>query len=136
MGKDILLGFNFNAKKTLQAILQRSFDLDINTGTITILSLMPALHLLGGMGATTVEVQSYWAKIDFETGQSKLSKSNAVKLSAKSKPVDVFLIHDQALSGIGIDIFVLSIVFYLTVNNVDYMLKDGSYNLADIVGVF
>ena len=136
VGKNILLGFNFNAKKTLQAVLQRSFELDINTGTITILSLMPALHLLGGMGATTVELQSYWAKIDFETGQSKLSKSNAVNLNVKSKPVDVFLMHDQALAGVGINIFVLSIVFYQTVNNVDYMLKDGSYNVADIVGVF
>lgn len=134
-GKNILLGFNFNAKKRLFSVLQKDFDLDTDTGSISIPSLMPYLHLLGGMGANTVELKSYWAKIDFETGQSKLSKSNAVRLSVKSKPVDLLLTHDQAPQGDGISVFVLSIVFYQTVNNVDYMLQDGSYNVADIVAV-
>lgn len=134
-GKNVLLGFNFNAKKRLHAVLQRDFELDTETGSIIIPSLMPYLDLLGGIGANTVELKSYWAKIDFETGQSNLSKSNAVKLSVKSKPVDLLLTHDHAPQGKGVHVFVLSIVFYQTINNVDYMLQDGSHNVADIVAV-
>ncbi len=47
-----------------------------------------------------------------------------------SGTLDLLLTHEQAPQGDGISDFVLSIVFYKTVNNVDYILQDRSYNLA------
>lgn len=53
-----------------------------------------------------------------------------ISLFKYSGTLDLLLTHEQAPQGNGVSVFVLSIVFYKTVNNVDYMLQDGSYNVA------
>ena len=134
-GKNQLIGFNFNASKSLNAVLQKPFSIDTNTGEVNIMRLAPAFHTLGGIGANAVGIMSYWAKINFETGTSVVSLSNQVKLRLDTTISDVMLTHDSPPVGTGINVFVLSIVFYQTINGIDYLLQNGAHNAADIIAV-
>ena len=115
--------------------MQKPFSIDTNTGEVNIMRLAPAFHTLGGVGANAVGIMSYWAKINFETGTSVVSLSNQVKLRLDTTISDVMLTHDSPPVGTGINVFVLSIVFYQTINCIDYPLQNGAHNAADIIAV-
>ncbi len=95
----------------------------------------PAFDTLGGIGANSVGIKAYWAKIDFEMGKAVVSQTNQVKLALNTTVTDVALTYAAPPAGAGIDVFVLSIVFYQTVNGVDYLLQNGAHNAADIIAV-
>ncbi|MBC7884144.1 MAG: hypothetical protein H7X99_01615 [Saprospiraceae bacterium] len=134
-GKKLLKGFNFNESKVLSSVLQNTYTLDSATGAITIPGLIPGLDILGGVGANRVGLQSYWAKIDFENGESVMSESNLVKLALDGTATDVTLSHAAPPAGDGVDVFVLSVIFYQTMNGNDYVLLNGAHNVADIIEV-
>ncbi len=134
-GKNHLNGFNFNASKSLNAILQKPFTLDTTTGEVNIMGVAPAFDTLGGVGANTVGIKAYWAKIDFETGKSEVSQTNQVRLVLNTTITDVTLTHTTPPVGPGLDVFVLSIVFFQTVNGIDYLLQNGAHNAADIIAI-
>ena len=134
-GKNHLNGFSFNGTKSLTAILQKPYTLDTATGEVSIMGVAPAFDTLGGVGANSVGIKAYWAKIDFETGQHVVSQTNEVKLALDTTITDVMLTHTTPPTGTGVDVFVLSVVFYQTVNGVDYLLQNGAHNAADIIAV-
>lgn len=134
-GKNHLKGFNFNASKSLNAILQKPYSLDTTTGEVNIMGIAPAFDTLGGAGANSVGIKAYWAKIDFETGKYEVSQTNQVRLALDTTITDVVLTHTTPPTGMGVDVFVLSIVFYQTVNGIDYLLQNGAHNAADIIAV-
>ena len=134
-GKNHLNGFSFNATKSLSAVLQKPYTLDTATGAINIAGVAPAFDTLGGIGANSVGIKAYWAKIDFEMGKAVVSQTNQVKLALNTTVTDVALTYAAPPAGAGIDVFVLSIVFYQTVNGVDYLLQNGAHNAADIIAV-
>jgi hypothetical protein len=134
-GKNHLNRFNFNASKSLGAVLQKPFTLDTATGEVSIMGLAPTFDTLGGIGANTVGIKAYWAKIDFETNTSSVSQTNLVKLALNTTITDVVLTHAAPPVGTGVDVFVLSIVFYQTVNGIDYLLQNGAHNAADIIAI-
>jgi hypothetical protein len=53
-----------------------------------------------------------------------------ISLFKYSGTLNLLLTHEQAPQGDGISDFELSIVFYKTINNVDYILQYGIYNVA------
>lgn len=134
-GKNALKGFSFNGTKSLSALLQKPIELDTVTGKVTINGLAPSFDTLGGIGANMVGFKAYWAKIDFATGAYVVSQSNQVKLALDSTISNVELTHTTPPTGTGINVFVLSIVFYQTVNGADYLLQNGAHNAADIIEV-
>jgi hypothetical protein len=134
-GKNHLNGFSFNATKSISAILQKPYTLDTATGEVSIMGVAPAFDTLGGIGANTVGIKAYWAKIDFETNKATVSQTNQVKLGLDTTITDVMLTHAAPPAGTGIDVFVLSIVFYQTVNGIDYLLQNGAHNAADIIAI-
>ena len=134
-GKNHLNGFSFNSTKGISSILQKPYVLDPVTGTVSITGLAPAFDTLGGAGANTVCLKTYWAKIDFETGKSVVSQSNQVRLPLNTAISDVTLSHAASPEGTGIDVIVLAITFYQTVNGIDYLLQNGAHNAADIIAV-
>lgn len=134
-GKNALKGFSFNGTKSLSAVLQKPIELDTITGKVTINGLAPSFDTLGGIGANMVGFKAYWAKIDFATGAYVVSQSNQVKLALDPTVSNVELTHTTPPTGTGINVFVLSIVFYQTVNSADYLLQNGAHNAADIIEV-
>jgi hypothetical protein len=134
-GKNHLNGFSFNASKSLSAVLQKPYTLDEATGEVSIMGVAPSFDTLGGIGANMVGIKAYWAKIDFEGSTSTSSQTNEVKLALNTTITDVVLTHAAPPVGPGIDVFVLSIAFYQTVNGIDYLLQNGAHNAADIIAV-
>ena len=133
--KNFLNGFSFNEGKTLKAILQKPYVLDKETGVVTIDALAPSFDVLGGIGSGVVAFKAYWAKIDFATGTYVTVQSNEVKLKISSEVSTVELVPASVPTGDGIDVFVLSVMFFQNVNGIDYPLQNGEHNVADIIGV-
>ena len=133
--KNFLNGFSFNEGKSLKAILQKPYVLNKESGAVTIQALAPSFDVLGGVGSDVVAFKAYWAKIDFATGTYDTVHSNQVKLEINSTVSTVELVPASVPSGDGIDVFVLSIMFFQNVNGIDYPLQNGEHNVADIIGV-
>ncbi len=133
--KALLKGFNFNVNAVLGAVLYKPFELDTETGEISIAALSPQNDISIPSGATHVIFKSGFASIDFTTGASEMVVSDPVRLAIG--------VADQALSlkpatvpvVDGVHFFLLSIDFVQAVNTADYSLNNNSYNVLAIVEV-
>ena len=134
-GKSLLMGFSFNASVTLTAVMNNKFTTDEVTGAITIPGLVPAADLKAGVGANLAGFKAYWAKLDFELNKYEVSESSEVKLALDNMASNVSLVYAEPPAGEGINVMVLAITFYQTVNGVDYILQNGAHNVAQIVAV-
>jgi hypothetical protein len=135
-GKAILNGFSFDTYSNIEAILFKKYIIDSDTKEITIKSLVPATDFKSGSGANHVCLSAYWAKLDFEHHTYAKVDSNVIRLPLNDIESDIKLSFDTSPSGDGIDILVLTIRFYQTINGVDYILHNDAYHAVQIIDVF
>jgi len=133
--KERLKGFNFNIRSILGSVLYKPFAVDVATGEITILGLVPTNEIAAPAGATHMSMRSAWAKIDFVEGIKEVEISNPYNALLDATPADVTLAPAQAPTGTGTDIYLLLIEFFQEVNGVQYSLNNGQYNALSIVEV-
>ena len=135
-GKDLLVGFNFNINAILESILFKDYSLDLGTGEVSIVGLVPFTDMVIPSGATHYSMKTAYAKVDFETGKSVISISPSTISLVDNVPIDVTLTPDGGEPvGTGLSVYVLLIEFHQAVNSQFYTLKNGSYNALKIIAV-
>jgi len=135
-GKQLLKGFNFNIRSLLSGVLFKTFDTIPATGEITIPILYPKNDLSIPQGATHVIFKSALAIVDFATGNSVMTVSTPTRLPADGidqEEVNVIPPTPPAMSGIKFSLFCIE--FVQSVNGADYPLKNGAFNVMNIVEV-
>lgn len=136
-GKAFLQNFNFNIDALLGSILFKPVVLDPATGEITIADLSPINEIQGPQGATHVTLKSAFVSLDFGTGKADVQYS---------VPVNLKLTGDKGLLQLApakvpvttpdtTSMHLLALEFYQEINNVQYSLKNGSYNCLEIIHV-
>ena len=133
--KERLKGFNFNIRSILGSVLYKSYTVDIATGAIDMVQLVPTNEVAAPSGATHMTLRSAWAKIDFVQGIKSVEVSPDYNGPIDATAVDVNLTPASAPTGTGTDIFILMIEFFQEVNGVQYSLNNGQYNAMSVVEV-
>lgn len=134
-GKQLLKGFDFNIHAPLQGVLFAPYDLDTNTGVVTMTEVKPAEQLVFPQGATHVSFQNAILALDFETGASELAYSNTVTLPLNLTPAPITLTPTSVPTGTGVQLFLLLVSFYQEVNGQPYPLKNEEYNVLHVLEV-
>ena len=82
-----------------------------------------------------VSLSSAFLKVDFDTTDNSIEYSPTVNIPIDSTSATQTLTPAGAPTGTGNDIFVLLVEFFQEVNGVQYPLKNGAYNVLNIVEV-
>jgi len=133
--KQLLIGFNFNVNASLGTVFYKAFELDTETGEISIVGLNPQKDISLPSGATHLILKSGFASINFLTGESEMIVSAPVRLAVNAEDQAVSLKPARVPAIEGTHFILLSIDFVQSVNNVDYSLNNNSYNVLAIVSV-
>lgn len=134
-GKLLLKGFDFNVHAPLSTVLHGLFTVDLATGVITIPDFSPLDNLGFPEGATHVSFCSAFVNLDFETGifESRYSPTTIVALDAT---ISTLILTPEAVpSGTGTLLYLLLIEFFQDVNGVHYSLRNGAFNVLNVVEV-
>ena len=130
-----LKGFNFNNKSILGSILFKPFTVDMVTGVITLVGLVPINEIAAPSGATHMTIRGAWSTIDFAQGFKSMELSNEFNGLIDGNAVDVTLAPIQPPAVAGTNFYLLMIEFFQEVNGVQYSLNNGQYNALSIVEV-
>lgn len=134
-GQLALRGFDFNNRAALKSVLATPYVLDTNTGEVLIADFTPGEELRFPAGATHFSMRSAFVNLDFVTGLSDVTFSNVVNL-----PID-FTTATQTLTptgipmGAGTQLYLILIEFFQEVNGVSYPLKNGAFNVLNVLDV-
>ncbi len=133
--KSLLKGFDFNINAVLAAVLYKPYQVNTETGEISIASLTPQLDITLPDGATHVIFKSGFASVNFFTGEYEMIVSEPARLAIDdiTQPISLSPTHAPTLEGVHF--ILLSIDFVQSVNNVDYSLKNNAFNVLSIVEV-
>ena len=134
-GKQQLAGFNFNINAPLQGVLFAPYELDVATGKISIVNLIPVEQLHFPQGATHVSLQSAVLAIDFDTDESELALSNVVNLPIGMTASNVDLTPTSMPVSAGVTLFLLTVSFFQEVNGIQYSLKNEDYSVLNVLDV-
>jgi hypothetical protein len=133
--KALLIGFNFNVNAVLGAVLYQSFEVDTETGEISIEALTPQNDINLPSGASHIVFKSGFASVNFATGESEMTVSAPLRIATDAATQAVSLKPAAAPAIDGTHFILLSIDFVQSVNNADYSLKNNLFNVLAIVTV-
>ncbi len=135
-GRQALTGFNFNANAALEQILICSYDLDLDTGDLTLPNFSPKAHLQTPKVFTDVVLQSFYLNLDFDTGESLLTKSEAITFSnTQSQATSLTLAPPFLPEGSGARLYFLKISFFKSVQGKSETLNVGVLDSLRLIGV-
>jgi hypothetical protein len=128
-------GFDFNDKATLGSVLFATYTVDNVTGKIDFPAFTPINDIYYPTGATHISFKSAFAIVDFANDTSSIEYSPVQNVLIDGTNTPFSLIPAAAPVGTGTKIYFLTIEFYQEVNAIQYSLKNGSYNVLNIVEV-
>ncbi|MEO8148069.1 MAG: hypothetical protein ABI723_10550 [Bacteroidia bacterium] len=131
---NMLKGFDFNINSSLSRVLQKPFDLDNVTGTMTITNLVPTKDIFYPENATHVVLRTAFASIDFTNKVYDLSCSAETIIPINDVVSTLVLTPANFPTVAGTNIYLLQIKFIQEVNGVRYSLHDDGFNAMGIVG--
>jgi len=134
-GKLLLKGFDFNGHAPLTSVLHALYSLDVVTGVITIPDLSPQEQLGLPEGATHVSFGTAYVNLDFETGIFDSRYSSPIILQLDNTISTIILTPQAIPTGTGTRLFLLLIEFFQEVNGVQYSLRNGMFNVLNVVEV-
>lgn len=134
-GKIPLKGFNFNRKSSLSEVLLSAYQLDTATGEVVITDFNPSQKLVIPEGATHVAFTAGFLNLDFATEAQDLQVSNIVNLPINGTTTTVTLTPPAAPTGSGQNFYLLKVAFFQEINNLQYPLKNGTFNALQILEV-
>ena len=134
-GKATLKGLDFNNRAILSSVLFAPFTVTTATGEITIPDLVPLNDISYPSGGTHVSFTSAFLNLDFATTESDIKYSPTVNIPIDSTSATQTLTPSAAATGTGNDIYVLLVEFFQEINGIQYPLKNGAYNVLNIVEV-
>ena len=134
-GKQLLKGFDFNNRAALQAVFHAPYTLDIVTGEVTIPDFVPLDQLNAPEGATHVSFRSAFINLDFATGEFETQYSLVVNTILDMSSTTITLTPSQVPAGIGSQLYLLLIEFFQEVNGVQYPLRNGAFNVLNLLEI-
>jgi len=134
-GKATLKGLDFNNRAILSAVLFAPFSVNGATGEITIPNLIPANDISYPSGATHVSFTAAYLKVDFDTADNAIEYSPTVNIPIDTTAASQTLTPAGVPAGTGNDIYLLLVEFFQEINGVQYILKNGAFNVLNIVEV-
>ena len=129
----LLKNFDFNNKAALSGVLFAPFTVNNTTGAISIPSFVPLNDIAYPSGATHISFKSAYAVVDFANATSAIEYSPVTNLSIGPANTTVTLTPAAVPAGTGTKFYLLLIEFFQEVNAVQYPLKNGAYNVLNIV---
>ncbi len=134
-GKAILKGFNFNKRALLSTVLFAPFTVDNPTGEIVIPNLTPTHDISFPSGATHISITSAFLDLNFATTDNAIEFSPTVNIPIDNTTATQTLTPAAAPSGTGNKIYLILVEFFQEVNGIQYQLKNGAYNVLNIVDI-
>ena len=134
-GKLLLKGFDFNVHAPLSLVMHAFYTVDVATGVLTIPDFSPEEQLSIPEGATHVNICSAFVNLDFETGIFESRYSPATVLELDTTISTIILTPEAVPSGTGTPLYLLLIEFFQDVNGVHYSLRNGAFNVLNVVEV-
>lgn len=134
-GKAILRGFNFNINAELGSVLSNPYQVNADTGEITIPALTPNQDVNIPDGATHIIFKSGFASVNFATGESDFTVSEPIRLATDVTAQSLSLKPANVPAVEGTHFILLAIDFVQSVNNADYSLNNNAFNVLTIVEV-
>lgn len=135
LGKEALKAFDFNNNAQLSAVLFADFNYDTTTGEFSITDLIPNQQISGPGGATHLSLSSAVLNLDFSTNTKEISVGNIENIPINGTPVNVNSMPTALPTGAGIVFFLVKISFFQEVNNIQYPLNNGAYNVLKIIAI-
>ena len=134
-GKAILRGFNFNINAELGSVLSNPYQVNADTGEITIPVLTTNQDVNIPDGATHIIFKSGFASVNFATGESDFTVSEPIRLATDVTAQSLSLKPANVPAVEGTHFILLAIDFVQSVNNADYSLNNNAFNVLTIVEV-
>lgn len=134
-GKLLLKGFDFNVRAPLSSVLQTLYTVDLATGVIAIPDFCPQEQLGFPEGASHVGFGAAFVNLDFETAVFESCYSPIAVLTLDTTISNLVLTPEAVPSGTGTLLYLLLIEFFQEVNGVQYSLRNGAYNVLNVVEV-
>ncbi|PNW26199.1 hypothetical protein [Formosa algae] len=134
-GKDAIKGFDFNSNALLNSVLLEAFTLDTTTGEISIPNFIPSQQLNSPSGATHVSFNAGFLNLNFSDNTSNLQVSPTVNLIINNTAAPLTLTPATTPTGTGTPFYFFKITFYQDVNNTQYPLKNGAFNVLQLIEV-
>lgn len=134
-GKQLLKGFDFNLHAPLSSVLHTPYSVDLVTGVLSIPDLSPQEQLGVPPGATHVSFCSAFVDLDFETGVFDSRYSPPSILLLDNSISTIILTPEAVPTGTGTRFHLLLIEFFQDVNGVQYSLRNGMFNVLNVVEV-
>jgi hypothetical protein len=131
----LLKDFDFNDNAALGGVLFAPFTVTGVTGAINIPAFIPINDNAYPSGATHVSFKSAYAVVDFTNGTSAIEYSPVTNLPIDGTNTPVTLTPAGVPAGTGTKFYLMLIEFFQEVNGVQYSLKNGAYNVLNIVEV-
>lgn len=134
-GKQLLKGFDFNNRAALQAVFHAPYLLDTLTGVVTIPDFVPLDQLNAPEGATHVSFRSAFINLNFATGTFETQYSPAVNTVLDMNSSTISLTPSAVPVGTGSQLYLLLIEFFQEVNGVQYPLRNGAFNVLNLLEI-
>jgi hypothetical protein len=134
-GKQLLKGFDFNNRAALQSVFHAPISLDTITGVISIVDFIPMDQLQTPEGATHVAFRSAFINLDFITGEFDTKYSPIVNTVLDMNSTTITLTPSAIPTGTGTQLYLLLIEFFQEVNSVQYPLKNGAFNVLNLIDI-
>lgn len=134
-GANLLKGFDFNIRAKLSSVFFAPFNVDTNTGEISIQNMVPSESIAFPSGATHISLRAAVAKVDFELGGHDVEYSTVENFPISNNAVNVSLTPAAVPAASGTQIHLLLVEFFQDINGIQYPLKNGAFNVLNIVEV-
>ena len=134
-GQMALRGFDFNIQAPLQGVLFSPYTLDTVTGAVTIPDLNPSEQVRFPGGATHFSLRSAFINLDFSSGVSSVTYSDVAVLAIDTTIATQTITPIGAPDGSATQLYLLLIEFYQEMNGIQYPLKNGAFNVLNILEV-
>lgn len=133
MAQALLKGFDFNDSATLGSVVFAPFTVNTGTGDIAFPAFTPINDIYYPTGATHVNFKSAFADVDFVNNVSAIEYSPVQNLPIDGTNTPINLLPAGVPAGAGTKLYFLTIEFFQEVNGIQYPLKNGAYNVLNIV---
>lgn len=135
IGRQTLVGFNFNAAAPFEQVVAILPELNAATGVVTLPGLVPAKDFAAPPGATHFQVSMAWSKVNLTTGSFATVMETLPEAVIDLTAQDIVLSSSSIPAGEGRDLFALQVLFFQEMNGEMYPLQDGTATSTAIIGV-
>lgn len=135
---ELLKGFDFNNRAPLSTVLFAPYTLNQATGEVVINPFVGINDLTFDAAATHVTFKAAYALVDFANNEADIQYSPETNLQIDATVNNVVLTPAAVPvtpGGGGNRIYMLQIQFFQEVNGLQYSLKNGAYNVLNLLDI-